>query len=108
MRLLDYKSNKYINTISLFYKMKNQDIVFVHGFAGSSKDFKPLIEYFEKKGIKCHRFDYKESWGGPSFEELSSRLDKFVKKIKNKFVLVGFSQGGIISSYWLENYKTKK
>ena len=84
-----------------------KNIVFIHGLfiRISSWDKEKLISSLN--GMNCYFFEYNK-WGYEKIEDLATEFNNFVKKIKEDFVLVGISQGGLIASYWLENFKTKK
>jgi len=86
-----------------------KSIVFIHGLWGFTFGYKYLINYFKKNNIKYHRFDYKENTGQSSIEKIAKKFDAFVKKnIKEPFVIIGLSLGGLVGSYWLEFLNTKK
>lgn len=83
-------------------KRKNKSIVLIHGWGGFLFESRMLVDKLRKKGIKVYVFIYKRNIGQESFEELSKKFDKFVSTIKEEFIILGVSQGGIIGSYWLE------
>ena len=85
-----------------------KDLVFIHCFGNLTFEARPLIKYFEEKGINCHEFEYKKCFGQVSLGRLSNDFNDFTKKINDDFVLIGLSQGGIIGSYWLEFLEGKR
>ena len=88
-------------------------IVIIPGLLGFSLDYKLIVSYLNKNGIKdCSAFKYnhKEKFGETLFGLTAKDLDKFIKNIKKKgkIYLIGVSMGGIIAAYWLEFLNGKK
>ena len=81
------------------------NIVLVHGFLSSGKIFCLMKKRFEERGFKCF---------APTLKPIDAKygLDDLAKKLKNeienyfgnedKFSLVGFSMGGVICRYYLQ------
>ncbi len=81
------------------------NIVLVHGFLSTSKIFFMMKKKFERKGFKCF---------APTLKPIDAKfgLDDLAKKLKfeiekhfgdeSKFSLVGFSMGGVICRYYLQ------
>ncbi len=75
-------------------------ILLIHGFGGGAWDYHPLTAYLRRKhrSVAFFPFHYKERFGTSSLESISSDLSAYVEEHLSgkKFVVVGFSQGGLI------------
>lgn len=89
-------------------------VIFVYGFKGSTRDYRPLVNWLEARGIgPCHEFSY-DSAARVSLTQAASRLAEYVAEILKHNptprppVLVGQSQGGIIAAHYLESLGGKE
>lgn len=90
-------------------KMEKIKVIFVHGFGGGRYEYQPLINFLKNYKIKSYEFLYKERFGQVSLKKIAKQLNEFIRKnVKGKFILLGLSQGGIISTYYLEYLNGKK
>lgn len=82
------------------------NIVLVHGIFSTGKVFFRMKKKLEKCGHKYFAPNLKPSDGKTGLVDLAQKLEKFIKNElgdSKKFILVGFSMGGIISRYYLQN-----
>jgi hypothetical protein len=89
-------------------------VFLVHGFSGFKKEFSLFTKY-APKNKQMVMFEYKEKYATISINVLAQRLLKQIisyEKSASSFSIVGFSQGGIISSLVmqqaLQHQKLKK
>ncbi|MBY9014645.1 MAG: alpha/beta hydrolase [Candidatus Lokiarchaeota archaeon] len=102
----------------IFYleKGKGKNIVFIHGFLGSSWLFQAQIEHFSSnhRAIAIDHLGHGKSDKPESesyeLDELAQFLDETLSKIigDEKFTLVGHSMGGMISLIYATNPKMAK
>lgn len=87
--------------------MKNgKNIIFVHGIFDTGHVFANFSNLMRDHGYKTFSIDLYPNYGIAGIEELAAQLDSFAdKKIprEEKFSLVGFSMGGIVSRHYLQN-----
>lgn len=87
-----------------------QKVVFVDGFYSFGIGG-IIFKLFLKGNAKFLEFRYKSN-GSISIIDLARQLDKFIKEIrltkKEKIRIIGFSMGGLISSYYLKFINNKK
>ena len=91
-------------------------ILFVHGIAGDTKQYQPIIRYLRKKGINnFYEFSYESRIGIHPIKiiakELAEYIEKNIKPALNgakkteNINIIAFSQGGIIALAYLKFYK---
>ena len=81
------------------------NIVLVHGFISTGKIFLLMRKRFEENGFKCFTPTLKPTDAKHGLEDLGKKLRNEINyKLGNdsKFSLVGFSMGGIICRYYLQ------
>jgi triacylglycerol lipase len=82
-------------------------IVFVHGFWDKSSVFKSMSRHMKDKGWKVYdSFDIIPNNGMISMEEMAEQLEGYVNAQlgpEASFLLLGFSMGGLVSRYYLQN-----
>ncbi len=80
-------------------------IVYVHGIKDSSLMFAPMRRFFEDKGYITLALDLEPNGGEVSLAHSAEQIKKFVDErlpVGQKFDLIGFSMGGIISRYYVQ------
>lgn len=81
------------------------NIVLVHGFISTGKIFFYIKKQLESFGHKCFAPTLKPIDARYGIEDLAIKLKDFIKNnigTDSKFVLVGFSLGGIVCRYYLQ------
>lgn len=87
--------------------MKKNGLIFlIHGFLGSSLNFKPLCDYFDKFGIDTYSFDLAGHGSDSNNFDVKTKKD-WINKVKEEFykiykdyeniTIVGFSMGAILA-----------
>ncbi len=80
--------------------------VLVHGIFEDGKRFKKMKARLESRGIECivPKLLYHDGTGGLDFlaEHLKGDIDEAFGR-DEKIILIGFSMGGLISRYYLQN-----
>jgi triacylglycerol lipase len=80
-------------------------VLLVHGFHDKASTMRYVAKYLQKKGWKVYSVTLSPSSGQVGIEVLASQLDEFVKNnipANQKFDLVGYSMGGLVSRYYVE------
>jgi triacylglycerol lipase len=80
-------------------------VILVHGFHDTASTMRHLAKYLQKSGWKVYSVTLYPSSGQVGMDVLASQLDEFVKKnipANQKFDLVGYSMGGLISRYYVQ------
>lgn len=80
-------------------------VVLVHGIKGHSGNMQCLARHLRARGWTVHTPDLKPNWGQAGLDVLAGHLGDFVEaKIPHgeRFHLLGFSMGGLISRYYLQ------
>ena len=80
-------------------------IVLVHGLLNTGKIFFLMKRILEKRGLECFAPDLKPIDARYGLEDLSKKLkDKINSQLgeAGKFILIGFSMGGIVARYYLQ------
>jgi triacylglycerol lipase len=86
-------------------ELENMKIVLVHGIYNTGRIFFKMRRIFEKNGYNCFTPDLKPLDGRYGLDDLGEKLKVEINKNigeKTKFVLIGFSMGGIVSRYYLQ------
>ncbi|MFZ1281454.1 MAG: alpha/beta fold hydrolase [Ignavibacteriaceae bacterium] len=81
------------------------NIVLVHGFISTGKIFFYIKRKLEAQGHKCFAPTLKPIDAKHGIEDLAIKLNAYIKnnlELDSKFVLVGFSLGGIVCRYYLQ------
>ena len=93
--------------------MKRMEIVFIHGWGGSKKEYQRIknsIFKSRKNDVGFYEFEYKDNRGESSIDEITKEFHSFVEKsaISNNFIIIGISQGGIIARNYISKYSNKQ
>jgi len=81
------------------------NIVLVHGFISTGKIFFYIKKKLEAQGHKCFAPTLKPIDAKYGIEDLALKLNNYILnnlEADSKFVLIGFSMGGIICRYYLQ------
>ena len=81
------------------------NIVLVHGFISTGKIFFYIKKKLEAEGHKCFAPTLKPIDAKYGIEDLAIKLNAYIEnnsELDSKFALVGFSMGGIICRYYLQ------
>lgn len=85
--------------------MKNQPILFVHGIWDTGKVFRRLSKHLEKQGWKTHALSLKPNNGDKELNILAEQVSDYVEtnfSPDEKFHLIAFSMGGLVSRYYIQ------
>src|SRR3990167_8736638 len=83
-------------------RLEIMNIILVHGIFDNVKLFKYMVDFLERSGHKCFVPSLKPADARAGIADLSQKLSDFIDESigKNeKFVLVGFSMGCLVSRY---------
>jgi triacylglycerol lipase len=81
------------------------NIILVHGIFDNGQLFKQMVSFLEKAGHKCYVPLLKPIDARKGVIDLSVKLNQFITNSlgeTEKFVLVGFSMGCLVSRYYLQ------
>jgi len=81
------------------------NIVLVHGFISTGKIFYYIKKKLEAQGHRCFTPTLKPIDAKHGIEDLAIKLNAYIEnnsELASKFALVGFSMGGIICRYYLQ------
>jgi triacylglycerol lipase len=81
-------------------------VVLVHGILEDGVSFEPLRQRLVSHGIQCHVPQLKPSDARDGIDKLAESLKEGIDKEfgpDERFALVGFSMGGLVSRYYLQN-----
>ena len=81
-------------------------VVLVHGIFEDGVSFVPLVTRLENHGIKCHVPQLKPNDARDGIDQLAESLKEGIDKEfgpNERFAMVGFSMGGLVSRYYLQN-----
>ena len=87
-------------------QQRQNPVILVHGLWNTSGIFDKLKPYLEAQGRKVHAFTLKPNNGDAGIDQLAKQLQTLINNTLDKhpsFDLVGFSMGGLISRYYLQN-----
>lgn len=80
-------------------------VVMVHGILDTGKVFRRLAADLEARGARCLCPSLSPSDGRDGLPDLSGKLDAAIREgvaAQEPIDLIGFSMGGLISRYWLQ------
>ena len=83
-----------------------EKVVLVHGILEDGVSFEPLRLRLVNHGIQCHVPQLKPNDARDGIEQLAESLKEEIDKEfgpTDRFALVGFSMGGLVSRYYLQN-----
>jgi len=81
------------------------NIILVHGIFDNGKLFKYMVDFLERSGHRCFVPSLKPADARAGIADLSQKLSDFIGESigeNEKFVLVGFSMGCLVSRYYLQ------
>jgi len=107
------------NGYKVYYieKGKGSNLVFIHGFLGSSWLFETQVDYFSSKGFRAIAIDHfghgqseKPESGSYDLQDLTRALEEVLSQVvkKEKIVLAGHSMGGMIALLYATNPDYRK
>lgn len=80
-------------------------VLLIHGFLDRHTVFKPLTRYLSQQGWEIHALDLQPNDGRQALPILASQIETYVHQhfgAIQRFDLVGFSMGGIVTRYYLQ------
>ncbi|WP_099237428.1 esterase/lipase family protein [Synechococcus sp. BDU 130192] len=80
-------------------------VLLIHGFLDRHTVFKPLTRYLGRQGWEIHALDLQPNDGRQALPVLASQIETYVHQhfgATQRFDLVGFSMGGIVTRYYLQ------
>lgn len=80
-------------------------VLLIHGMKDDARKMEPLARYLRAHGREVYTTSLRPSLGQVGLEELAGQLDKYVRKTftsEQRFDLVGYSMGGLVSRYYLQ------
>jgi len=87
---------------------KNKRPIFlVHGLWNNPKLFERLIKKIKEDDYQLYKPHLPHNYGHTSLRQLARDLDSRIEELVGPEIeidIVGFSMGGLISRYWLQNY----
>ncbi len=86
-------------------RYSEMNIVLVHGFISTSKIFLLMKKKFEEYGFNCFAPTLKPIDAKLGIEDLGKKLGAEINRVLGqdaRFTLIGFSMGGIVSRYYLQ------
>jgi triacylglycerol lipase len=84
--------------------MKNP-VILVHGIKDDSRKMERMARHLRREGWTTHAIDLRPSWGQIRLDQLAQQLAEFVDarfSSGEKFDLVAFSMGGIVSRFYVQ------
>lgn len=90
---------------------KTRPVVLVHGIFDTSKIFTTMAKRLEVRGLRPLAPDLKPGSGATGLESLAAQIGPFVDQYfspEEKFDLVGFSMGGLVSRYYVQRLGAMK
>jgi len=82
-------------------------IFLIHGLWNNPKLFDKLIKKIKKDNYELYRPHLPHKFGKTSLRRLAQDLDSKIEELvgpKIEIDIVGFSMGGLISRFWLQNH----
>lgn len=83
-----------------------EKVVLVHGILENGVSFESLRKRLVNHGIQCHVPQLKPNDARHGIDQLAETLKEDIDKEfgpKDRFAIVGFSMGGLVSRYYLQN-----
>lgn len=85
--------------------MKRNPVVLVHGIWNTAEIFSVLRAHLEREGWQVHALSMQPNNGDAPLEELAEQVKHFVDERlepAQRFDLIGFSMGGLVSRYYVQ------
>lgn len=80
-------------------------ILLVHGIKDDARKMEPMARHLRAQGREVHTMSLRPSWGQKGLDELALQLAEEADRTfpaKQRFDLVAFSMGGLVSRYYLQ------
>jgi len=80
-------------------------VLLLHGIKDDACKMEPMARHLRAQGWEAHTFSYRPSWGQKGLDELAAQVATEADRLfpgGQKFDLVAFSMGGLVSRYYLQ------
>jgi triacylglycerol lipase len=80
-------------------------VLLLHGIKDDARKMEPMARHLRAQGWEAHTFSYRPSWGQKGLDELAAQVATEADRLfprGQKFDLVAFSMGGLVSRYYLQ------
>ncbi len=80
-------------------------MLLIHGIKDDERKMQRMAEHLRAEGWAAHTMSLVPSWGQLGLDELAAQVRAFVERTfpsGQRFDLVGFSMGGLVSRYYLQ------
>jgi triacylglycerol lipase len=80
-------------------------VLLIHGMKEDARKMEPLARYLRAHGREVYTTSLRPSLGQIGLDELAGQLDSYVRETfapGERFDLVGFSMGGLVSRYYVQ------
>ena len=80
-------------------------VLLIHGFGDTALRMEPLAHYLRAHGREVYTMSLKPNFGQVGIETLAEQVAQFAQQTfapEQKFDLVGYSMGGLVSRYYLQ------
>jgi triacylglycerol lipase len=80
-------------------------VLLIHGMKEDARKMEPLARYLRAHGREVYTTSLRPSLGQVGLDELAGQLDTYVRETfapGERFDLVGFSMGGLVSRYYVQ------
>jgi triacylglycerol lipase len=84
---------------------KRNPVLLIHGLKDSAARMERMANYLRSEGWQADTMSLRPSWGQLGLDELARQIDAEARRLYpegQKFDLVGFSMGGLVSRYYLQ------
>ena len=88
---------------------KSNPIILIHGLWNTSSIFSSITSRLDDVGIEYFAPTLEHKYGITSIIELTNKLNELILEkygSKEELDIVGFSMGGIIGRYWIQEFKS--
>lgn len=86
-------------------------VLLVHGINDTTKVFRSMEIFLKAQGWEVHSFDMTPNNGDGRLDHLAEQLEQYIHQnftLEQRFNLIGFSMGGVISRYYLQRLEGMK
>lgn len=90
---------------SLAAKAERPPVLLIHGLKDDRRKMEPMARYLRAQGRTVHTLSLIPSWGQLGLDELALQVKAYADETfaaGEKFDLVGFSMGGLVTRYYLQ------